>query len=216
MILLASNSPRRKELLSLGNISFDVSVSHADESQFDGESPKDYVTRLAEAKARAVLHNAKEHHIIIGSDTAVVDGVDILGKPKDADDAVKMLKQLRGRAHQVYTGIAALRVHDLKLVTDHCVTLVPMREYSDAEIDAYVQTGDPLDKAGAYAIQHTQFQPVASMNGCYASVMGLPLCHLMKALKQLGVILDENLPLNCQAFLKYDCPISKDILKVTS
>jgi septum formation protein len=87
-----------------------------------------------------------------------------------------MLKQLRGRTHQVYTGVAFLRVSDGTLLTELSITDVPMRNYSDEEIRAYIQTGDPMDKAGAYAIQHPDFQPVHSMQGCYAGVMGLPLC----------------------------------------
>ena len=94
-----------------------------------------------------------------------------------------MLRRLRSRTHQVYTGIAVMPLSDGNLLTDLCVTDVPMRAYSDEEIDAYVATGDPLDKAGAYAIQHPDFHPVESMSGCYASVMGLPLCHLTRTLR---------------------------------
>jgi MAF protein len=213
VILLASNSPRRRELLSLGNKPFDVLVSNADESIQPGELPEHYVLRLAEVKARAVLPKAGPEHIIIGSDTSVIIDSQILGKPADVDEARAMLTRLRGRTHEVYTAIAVLRVADEKLVTDLCITPVPMRHYSDDEMEAYVQTGDPLDKAGAYAIQHPKFQPVESMAGCYASVMGLPLCHVKKALRQFDVELADTLPANCQTFLKYDCPVSESILK---
>ncbi|MBI5943721.1 MAG: septum formation protein Maf [Chloroflexi bacterium] len=212
MLLLASNSPRRKQLLALGNWKFNVLVSDVDESQLAGEKPKEYVLRLAQAKAMAVAAKARPENIIIGSDTAVVDGNEILGKPKDAEDAGRMLKQLRGRAHQVFTGVAVYRVDDGSMLTELCVTDVPMRNYSDDEIQAYVHTGDPMDKAGAYAIQHPDFQPVESMSGCYASVMGLPMCHVTRALRKLNVQSGADVPMACQTLLNYQCPISTLIL----
>jgi hypothetical protein len=124
-----------------------------------------------------------------------VDSGDILGKPVDTAEAVTMLTRLRGHSHQVYTGIAALRVADGKLVTDLCVTDVPMRLYSDEEIEAYTLSGDPLDKAGAYAIQHPGFRPVEKLNGCYASVMGLPMCHVMRALRKFDLSPQAEVPL---------------------
>lgn len=192
---------------------FTVMVSNVDESQRVSESPAEYVLRLAEAKARAVAEQAHPEHIVIGSDTSVVDGSDILGKPADVVEAEQMLKRLRGHTHQVYTGIAALRVRDGKLVTDLCVTDVPMRNYSDEEIEAYIQTGDPLDKAGAYAIQHPRFQPVEKLSGCFASVMGLPLCHLVRTLRQLDLPPAADVPTNCQTHLDYQCPVSRAILR---
>lgn len=213
ILLLASNSPRRKQLLALGNWEFNVSVSEVDENQLAGESAKEYVLRLARAKALAVTEKAAPDNIIIGSDTAVIDEDKILGKPRDRDDAERMLKQLRGRTHQVYTGVAIYRMQDGKMLTELCVTDVPMRAYSDDEISAYVQTGDPLDKAGAYAIQHPDFQPVQSMRGCYASVMGLPMCHVMRSLQKLDVHPHADLPLACQTLLNYQCPVSSAILR---
>ncbi len=213
VLLLASNSPRRRELLSLGDWMFNVVVSNVDESQRMGEAPGEYVLRLAETKARVVARNAHSENIIIGADTAVVDGSAVLGKPADMAEAVAMLKRLRGHSHQVYTGIAALRVRDGKLVADLCVTDVPMRNYTEDEIEAYVLTGDPLDKAGAYAIQHPHFHPVENMSGCYASVMGLPLCHLLRTLQQLDVPLLADIPGKCQVFLNYQCPVSGAILR---
>ncbi|MBC7877439.1 MAG: septum formation protein Maf [Anaerolineales bacterium] len=212
ILLLASNSPRRKQLLALGNWNFNITVSNVDESQLAGESPKDYVLRLAQAKALAVVEKADSENIIIGSDTAVIDGDEILGKPKDEEDAKRMLKQLRGRTHQVYTGVAIYRVRDRKMLTELCVTDVPMRLYSDGEITAYVQTGDPLDKAGSYAIQHPDFQPVESMNGCYASVMGLPMCHVTRSLQKLDHLPLEDVSIACQTLLNYSCPVSDMIL----
>jgi MAF protein len=213
MILLASNSPRRRQLIALGNWNFTVAVSDVDETQQAGETPQDYVLRLAQAKALAVVEKAHPESIIIGSDTAVVDGNPILGKPKDEEDAARMLNQLRGHTHQVYTGVAFHRVSDGKMLTELCITDVPMRAYSDDEIAAYVQTGDPLDKAGAYAIQHPNFQPVESMRGCYASVMGLPLCHVVRTLSMLNVHSSADVPRACQNLLNYECPVSSAILR---
>jgi septum formation protein len=213
LLLLASNSPRRRELLSLGDWMFSVSVSNVDESQRSGEAPPDYVLRLAEAKARAAVTQARSDHIIIGADTTVVDGSRILGKPKDMKEATAMLKSLRGHTHEVYTALAVLRMHDEQLITDLCITDVPMRNYSDEELEAYVLSGDPLDKAGAYAIQHPRFHPVENMKGCYASVMGLPLCHLIRVLRKLGIAAHTDIPAACQSLLKYQCPVSPAILR---
>ena len=203
-------------MLALGNWNFNIVVSDVDESQLADETPKDYVLRLAQAKALAVVEKAHPENIIIGSDTAVVDGNEILGKPKDEMDAVRMLKQLRGHTHQVFTGVAVYRVDGESMLTELCVTDVPMRNYSDDEIQAYVKTGDPLDKAGAYAIQHPDFQPVESMSGCYASVMGLPMCHVLRTLKKLDVYAMADVPLGCQSLLNYQCPVSSAILSVES
>jgi len=210
LLVLASNSPRRRQLLALTNWNFTVSVPDVDESQRENESPADYVLRLAETKARAVTGHAEQ--IILAADTAVVDGSDILGKPKDNADAFAMLTRLRGRTHQVYTGLALLRLSDGLLFKDLSVTDVPMRDYSDEEIHAYTQTGDPLDKAGAYAIQHAQFHPVENMSGCYASVMGLPMCHVTRMMRRMNLSPKADVPVNCQAYLEYECPVYGKIL----
>ncbi len=192
---------------------FSVSVSNVDESQRAGEAPGAYVLRLAEEKARVAVRSARSQHVIVAADTAVVDGQAILGKPKDMTDAVRTLKSLRGHTHQVYTGIAVLKMSTGQLMTDLCVTDVPMRNYSDEEIQAYVLTGDPLDKAGSYAIQHSRFQPVEKLNGCFASVMGLPMCHLMRIMKKMDILPNDDIPVNCQTYLHYQCPVSLAILR---
>lgn len=171
-----------------------------------------YVRRLAEAKARALLPQAQPQELVIGSDTSVILENDILGKPLNEADARLMLQRLRGCTHQVYTAIAVIRVSDGNLLEDVCITDVPMRAYSDEEIDRYIATGDPMDKAGAYGIQNPHFQPVASMAGCYASVMGLPLCHLAVLLSQFDLPPQAPLAENCQAALRYQCPIFHSIL----
>lgn len=190
-----------------------ISISNVDESQLPGENPAEYVKRLAEAKAQAAIKEAKAEQIIVGADTTVADRGNLLGKPGDPAEAIQMLKSLRGHTHQVYTGLAVLRKWDEHLITDVCITNVPMRNYSDAEIEAYVRTGDPLDKAGAYAIQHPSFRPVERLQGCYASVMGLPLCHLLRMLRQMDFDSQTDLPKACQTFLSYRCPVSSAILR---
>src|SRR6266496_2942927 len=209
-LILASNSPRRRQLLSLTGLPFTVSAANVDESTRSNESPADYVLRLAETKAGAV--KADEDQIILAADTTVVDGSDILGKPEDDAEATAMLRRLRGHTHQVYTGIALLRKSDGLLLKDLCVTDVPMREYSDEEIRDYVATGDPLDKAGAYAIQHAEFHPVANMEGCFASVMGLPVCHVILLMRKMNLQPNTDFFASCETLLEYDCPVSNAIM----
>jgi septum formation protein len=211
-LILASNSPRRRELLTLGGWTFHLDVADINEDVHPGEEPAAYVERLAREKAQAVLPRSAPGHVIIGADTTVVLDGEILGKPVDAVEARAMLTRLRGRSHQVYTGIAALRAADQTLFSGICLTEVPMRDYSNAEMDAYIASGDPLDKAGAYGIQHPDFQPVVDMRGCYASVMGLPLCHLTALLRRLEIHPQADVAANCQARLNYACPIFRSIL----
>ena len=211
--MLASNSPRRRQLLALGNWAFSVKVVDIDETPLADELPKNYVLRLAQAKALAVSEMASPENIIIGSDTTVVDGDSILGKPTDTQDAESMLKQLRGRTHQVYTGIALYRVQDGKMLTELSITDVSMRNYSNEEITAYIDTGDPMDKAGAYAIQHPEFNPVASKQGFYAGVMGLPMCHVLRALQKFDISPAADVPAACQSLLNYRCQVSSAILR---
>jgi len=209
-LILASNSPRRIELLGLLGWPFEVIPADIDENQRGGESPVEYVRRLACQKAAAV---AESHPgLLIAADTIVVDGENLLAKPADPAEARQMLKQLRGRTHQVYTGIALVETLSGRIYADVCRTDVPMRAYSDAEIDAYIATGDPLDKAGAYGIQNVEFHPAPDIRGCFASVMGFPLCHLMVGLRGFDQAAPDDLPARCQAFLQYDCPVYRTIL----
>jgi MAF protein len=213
VLVLASNSPRRKELLGLSGWEFDVWPADVDESQRPGEAPGEYVLRLARSKVRACAASVPERQVILAADTAVVVDGDILGKPRSDREAGEMLRRLRGRTHQVATGLAVLRSADGKMVTDLCVTDVPMRAYREGEIEAYVASHDPLDKAGAYAIQDPAFHPVRKLRGCYASVMGLPLCHLVRTLRALEVAPRADVPASCQAALRYQCPISSAVLR---
>ena len=210
MVILASNSPRRHMLLSLLGLEFIVTPAEIDETPRFGETPMDYVVRLSEAKAQWVSDHQSGGNCVIAADTTVVDGNQILGKPANGDEAGRMLRQLRGCIHQVYTGIA-LAIHGT-IFTDLCGTDVPMRCYSDEEIAAYIESGDPLDKAGGYAIQHAGFHPVEDLNGCFANVMGLPLCHLSRALLKHELDLAVDVPAVCQQYIGYTCLIYREIL----
>ncbi len=193
VLYLASNSPRRRQLLALAGWDFIPRPADIDETPLEGEDPASYVLRLAEMKARKTAAGVPEPGVVLAADTAVVAPHEttgqaaILGKPGNTAEAADMLRRLRGRTHRVYTAIAAMHSSDSNVLTDLCVSYVPMRSYTDEEIDAYTATGDPLDKAGGYAIQHQGFHPVENFTGCTASVMGLPLCHTAHLLGRLGV-----------------------------
>jgi MAF protein len=211
-LVLASNSPRRRELLGLLGWPFRVAAASIDETPLPGEQAQDYVLRLARDKARAVAARVDAgslgtNSLVLAADTTVVDGGVILGKPADELEAESMLRRLRGGTHQVYTALAALHTSDGMLLTELCATDVPMRTYSDEEIRDYIASGDPLDKAGAYAIQHAGFHPVVGLSGCFANVMGLPLCHLLRLLRRFGLEPEGDLPSACQAKIEYDCKV---------
>jgi len=199
--ILASGSPRRRELLASLGIEFAVITPNVDEKRHDGEAPLAYVARVAYDKAMAVASNMVAPAVVLAADTAVVlaadtigitPGGDILGKPKDADDAHRILKGLRGRSHSVVTGFTLVDIRKdagrdrTRSISDTVMTTVYMRDYSITEIDAYIATGDPMDKAGAYAIQHAAFHPVERIDGCYTNVVGLPLCALRWALSDIS------------------------------
>lgn len=214
-LILASNSPRRKELLALTGWQFTVQPADIDESVLPGEAPDAYVLRLAESKARAVGHLVQPGQIILAADTTVADGMEILGKPADADEAHTMLLNLRGRMHMVYTAIGVFDTRSSRMITDLCGTRVWMRNYSDEEIVKYIASGDPFDKAGGYAIQHPGFHPVERIEGCYACVVGLPLCHVVRAAEQFGMRANQNVADACPQTLQMDtpCPETERILR---
>jgi MAF protein len=184
-----------------------------DEGNLPGETARQYVLRLAEAKAREVVEQAPPGWVVVGADTAVVDQGEILGKPSDHAEAVEMLRRLGGRTHRVFTALALLSADGSRLSRALSVTDVTMRPYTDDEIGAYVATGDPLDKAGGYAIQHRGFQPVMELRGCYANVVGLPLCDLATLLTDFGVSVDGEIPEVCPPAKAYDCPVSRAVLR---
>lgn len=188
-ILLASASPRRAELLEALGLSFTIVPAEVAERVLPGETPDRTACRLAAAKARAVSVLAEEALVVAADTLVVLDGL-VLGKPRDAQQAVEMLLALRGREHLVHTGLAVGKAGALTLQL--ATSPVIMRDYSAAEIAAYVASGDPLDKAGAYGCQHPVFRPVETYGNCYANVMGLPLCHLYRLLAQLGATLPRS------------------------
>ena len=206
-ILLASASPRRRELLKLLALDFTSIATNADEAQRAEESAPDMVARLSHLKALAAQQEFPDA-LIIAADTDVeLDGA-ILGKPRDADDARAMLTALRNRAHNVFTGFT---IADGALCETEIVhTRVFMRDYSDAEIETYIATEDPFDKAAGYAVQHQDFQPVERVNGCFANVMGMPLCRLYHALER-----HIEMPatrLECIGHPERDCSVEKMVL----
>ena len=180
-LILASQSPRRRQLLATAGIPFTVRVSNVEEVRAPGELPDAYVRRLAYEKAEAAWENRDE--IVLGADTVVVLGQEVLEKPRDAADARAMLALLAGREHVVITGIC-LR-HPGGVAIDSTATRVCFTKLTDTEIDAYVASGEPLDKAGAYAIQGLASKFVERIEGCYFNVIGLPLSQVYRYLKSL-------------------------------
>jgi predicted house-cleaning NTP pyrophosphatase (Maf/HAM1 superfamily) len=236
-LILASGSPRRRQLLAHLGLPFRVVVPDLDE---DVPSPSDLAPeQMAEALAGAkaiIVAQRERRGLVLAADTLVVDGDTVLGKPRDAAEAMAMLRRLRGREHRVITGVALLdaahpastsaspppegggidaapftgRSHKLSemapSLADHVTTSVRMRPYTDAEIAAYVAHGEPFDKAGAYAIQDQAFHPVASYDGCYCNVVGLPLRAVSRLLRQAGLDITHHhlagLPPECA-----NCPL---------
>ncbi len=196
-LILASGSPRRRAFLHALGLDFSVCAADIDETPLPNELPAALARRLAVAKASAVGAIIEAPALILAADTVVALEGTLLGKPLDAADAHAMLTALRGRDHHVVTAISLLHNgsgEQRTLVND---TLVSMRLYTNQEIDGYIATGDPFDKAGGYAIQHATFRPVVAMNGCFASVMGLPLGDLQTLLAAFGLIFNASLPLIC-------------------
>jgi septum formation protein len=183
-IILASSSPRRRDLLSILVESFRVVVPHIDESVNDGELPACYVERLAISKAE---HCMKEKTIVIAADTCVSIENEILGKPVNRDHARAMLQRLSGRKHQVYTGLAILAPAHRYAIT--VKTAVQFSRLDDAVIEDYLDTDEPYDKAGAYGIQGIAGSFVAAIEGSYSSVVGLPLCEAREALQKCGAMM---------------------------
>lgn len=213
-LILASGSPRRRQLLSLLGIPFVIKSAQVDESRLWRESPTELVLRLSQTKALAI-RDVQPADLIVAADTIVVLDGDVMGKPTDPDDATRMLKRLRGRAHMVYSGITVWHPTTRQMVTRLGESWVWMRSYGDDEIASYVESRDPMDKAGAYAIQHAALDPVSRMEGCWLSVVGLPLCHMSRALAWFGVEAPANVPAACRAFSQYECSISGEVLMLS-
>jgi septum formation protein len=191
---------------------FSLAAAEIDETPLDGETPENYVMRLAREKARVCANHAPFGGLVLAADTTVADLGKIIGKPVDREDARRILLQLRNRTHDVHTAIVLTNPSKGISREELCSTRVKMRAYTNEEIEAYLDSGDPMDKAGAYGIQNETFNPVAKMTGCFASVMGLPLCHVERVLRRLGYKAKEEVPFRCQNELSYTCPIFKRVL----
>lgn len=178
----------------------------------ESEAPEKYVRRIAELKSRVDLDTASESDFIISADTIVVHEGKILGKPKDSLDAFAMLVSMRAKEHWVMTAIAIRHAGKENAQLELCKSKVRMRDYSDEEIQSYVDSGDPLDKAGAYAIQDRGFHPAENFRGCMASVMGMPLCHLERLLRRSKDYEWTDWTSICQKKLEYNCPITGRVM----
>lgn len=185
-IILASASPRRQELLANLGLNFEVRVSEVDETLDDNFSPAQQVEQLAERKAAAVASQCTGG-LVIGADTLVVLADKSLGKPADRQEAVQMIKNLQGRSHEVYTGLAVIDAATGQSVVTHQVTAVRFKPMTLEQIERYVDTGEPMDKAGAYAVQGKASIYIDSIRGCYFNVVGLPVSKLANALRVFGV-----------------------------
>jgi septum formation protein len=210
MLVLASASPRRRELLTQAGVPFRVHPAHIPEDPLPGEEPIAYVTRLAREKAETVFRELGRELagdgdvdgnaggdvgsplVVLGADTTVTLDCQILGKPRDAADAARMLRLLSGRSHRVITGVALVTAEGTEVAAE--VTAVRFLSLSDEEIAAYVATGEPMDKAGAYAVQGGSARWIPRIEGCYFNVVGLPLALVCALLEGSGVRRGEELP----------------------
>jgi len=189
--ILASGSPRRKMMLELLKVPFEVRVPKVEESISGAEEPIALVARLAKEKAMAVAHEIKDPQgttVVVGCDTIVVLGKEILGKPKDIYEAYAMITKLQGRTHMVYSGLALVKLENGReeAISNFCATEVTMCKLSLDEIKRYFELENPLDKAGAYAIQDGGSLIISSIDGCYYNVLGFPVRTLEELMRQWG------------------------------
>lgn len=218
-IVLASGSPRRRMLLNRLGIRYSVRLSMVDEAEITDDDPRSLVVRLASHKAGAVSWErapeeqatesegtaAQPPPIIIGADTVVVIDGDVLGKPRDSDEATAMLTRLRGRSHQVLTGLAVLDTSSGTTHTSVVATDVHMRDFPDAELTTYIATGEPFDKAGGYGIQGQASHLIERFEGCYFNVVGFPLCEVATLLHRCNIIITAPDPV-CVLPGGHPCP----------
>jgi septum formation protein len=187
MLILASASPRRRQLLAQAGFTFEVHPAHIPEDPRPSENPVEYVSRLAREKAQAIFARqilerpADKDLVILGADTTVSVDEEILGKPEDDADAARMLRLLSGRSHHVITGVAVVTAQSTDVAAE--ITMVQFLPISDAEIAAYIATGEPMDKAGAYGIQGRAARWIPRIEGCYFNVVGLPLALVSSKLQ---------------------------------
>ena len=206
-VILASSSPRRAELLSKLGVAFEVLKAQVEETLLPGEKPEELVARLSQLKAGAVAPLASDA-LVLAADTIVMLDGKILGKPRNPEEAKTMLRALRGRYHTVFTGVAVLDVSRNLLLQEVERSEVLMRDYTDEEIEKFVASGKALDKAGAYAVQDRDFNPVVNIKGCYTSVMGLPICMVARLLEKAGLHPIHNPAKLCRDFTPewFNCP----------
>jgi septum formation protein len=186
-IILASASPRRSDLLTQMGLKFEVIPSDQEEKVVDDLPPHRLVVELALKKVESVAKRVQGCALIVGADTIVVKGDKVLGKPKDEDEAFRMLMELQGQVHEVITGLAVMEVPARKCVTAYEKTVVEMASLTRQEVEGYIRTGEPMDKAGAYGIQGLGGMLIKRIEGCYYNVVGLPIHRLWMILKEFGV-----------------------------
>ena len=187
-IILASSSPRRRELLRNLGFAFDVIQPSADETVSENETPEDFALRVSVEKAWSVSRSLGEGAVVIGADTIVVVDGEMLGKPEDCEEASSMLRKLSGKEHHVYTAFSIVRPKDEILHSEIVDTSVRVKPLAASEIEGYIKTGEPMDKAGAYGIQGIGSFMVRGIEGSYSNVVGLPVEELLAALKKLGIV----------------------------
>ena len=212
-LVVASSSPRRRMLINLLDVNSDfVSPDIYERPPESGEKPSEYCSELAILKSLEVKKNIDPDRLVLGSDTIVVLGDRIMGKPINVDQAIEMLNLLKNTSHFVYTALALTSGIDSRIVTQVTSTKVWMRNYSDKAIDSYIRTGDCMDKAGSYAIQDTEFLPVKKIDGCYMSVVGLPICELIQLLNSTGLVGKVGLKIMSDDFNNCTyCPLTGSI-----
>ena len=206
-VVLASRSPRRRELVRALDLDVRFLDPSADETaQIPGETAGGFVVRQSVDKATEVAAHLTDDTVVIGADTTVSLDGRLMGKPTGEDEATEMLRALRGREHMVVTGVTIMEAPSGRRLSGSKATTVRMRAYSDEEIAAYVASGEPMDKAGAYAVQDGTFRPAAEVSGCYLNVVGLPLCDVLRLLSDIGLGAnlrgDWDVPPECR-----DCPL---------
>ena len=187
-IVLASTSPRRKDILESVGINFEIIAPSSDESILGSENPKDYALRLASEKACSVSQNLEGNYLVIGADTIVVVDNEILGKPMDEEDAGRMLNRISGRVHHVFTAFSISQPKNIILHSEIVDTKVVVKTLEPAEIEGYIKSEEPMDKAGAYGIQGIGAFMIRGIKGSYTNVVGLPLVEVLEALKKLGAL----------------------------
>ena len=186
-IILASASPRRQELIGRLIPDFKVMTDNSPEEVIMGEKPEETVKRLAKQKAENIAGEITDDAVVIAADTMVALDGQVLGKPCDEKEAYNMLKMLSGNTHQVYTGVAVIDTKSGKIINEYETTGVKFRTLLDDEIKAYIKSGEPMDKAGAYGIQELGALFIQGIEGDYFNVVGLPLCRLGRILKEMGI-----------------------------